>query len=123
MSVRFAAASLLALAAACTAPASDAGAQPGEKLSSDKPFTVTEVADFEAPWAMTFLPDRRMLVTEKAGQLLLVSADGKSRQVVATLPVDSAGQGALKDVVLAPGFATNREIYLSGSVAGTWRIL
>jgi len=53
-----------------------------------KPFNETVVADFESPWAMTFLPDARMLVTEKKGQMLLVSADGKSRQTIATIKVD-----------------------------------
>ncbi|SOB80018.1 Glucose/arabinose dehydrogenase, beta-propeller fold [Sphingomonas guangdongensis] len=82
------------------------------------PFTVTPVADFQAPWAMTFLPDGRMLVTEKAGQLLLVTADGRTSRAIATLPVDAAGQGGLMDVVLAPGFAQNRQVYLSYSATG-----
>ncbi|WP_066650796.1 MULTISPECIES: PQQ-dependent sugar dehydrogenase [Sphingomonas] len=87
--------------------------------SADRPFTTTVIADFDAPWAMTFLPDGRMLVTEKKGQLLLVSADGKDRQVVSgTLPVDSVGQGGLMDVVLAPGFAKNRLVYFSFSESG-----
>jgi aldose sugar dehydrogenase len=86
---------------------------------SDQSFTVTPVADFDSPWAMTFLPDGRMLVTEKAGTLLLVGADGKTRTPVSGIPaVDSAGQGALKDVVLAPGFAQNRLVYFSYSEAG-----
>ena len=83
-----------------------------------KPFTETVVADFDSPWAMAFLPDGRMLVTEKKGEMLLVSADGKRRQVVATIPVDSAGQGALMDVVLAPDFAKSRCVYFSYSAAG-----
>ena len=82
------------------------------------PFTVTPVADFDAPWAMTFLPDGRMLVTEKDGRLVLASADGQAKRTVATLPVDSAGQGGLMDVVLAPDFARSRRIYLSWSEAG-----
>lgn len=87
--------------------------------TSSKPFVETVVADFDAPWAMTFLPDGRMLVTEKKGELLLVSADGKNRQVVGgTLPADSAGQGGLMDVVLAPGFAQNRLVYFSFSEKG-----
>ena len=87
--------------------------------SGAPPFTTTVVADFDAPWAMTFLPDGRMLVTEKKGQLLLVSADGKDRQVVSgTLPVDSAGQGGLMDVVLAPAFPKNRLVYFSFSESG-----
>jgi glucose/arabinose dehydrogenase len=84
-----------------------------------KPFVETIVADFDAPWAMTFLPDGRMLVTEKAGQLKLVSADGKRAVTVAgTLPVASEGQGGLMDVVLAPGFAANRLVYFSFSETG-----
>ena len=87
--------------------------------TSSKPFVETVVADFDAPWAMTFLPDGRMLVTEKKGELLLVSADGKDRQGVGgTLAVDSAGQGGLMDVVLAPGFAQNRLVYFSFSEKG-----
>lgn len=92
--------------------------QQEEEPASGLPFAVTPVADFDAPWAMTFLPDGRMLVTEKAGTLQLVSADGKSKTPVAGIPpVDSAGQGALKDVVLAPGFAANRLVYFSYSEA------
>lgn len=94
-----------------------AGAQ--APTSDARPFQVTPVTDFEAPWAMTFLPDGRMLVTEKAGQLMLVSADGRSKQPVSGVPaVDSAGQGGLMDVVLAPDFARSRRVYLSFSEAG-----
>ena len=87
--------------------------------NDSRPFTVTPVADFDAPWAMTFLPDGRMLVTEKDGRLMLASADGARRTVVAGLPpVNSAGQGGLMDVVLAPDFLRSRNVYLSASVAG-----
>jgi glucose/arabinose dehydrogenase len=85
---------------------------------ADRPFKVETVADFDAPWAMTFLPDGRMLVTEKKGDLLLVSADGKERSVLATIPVDSEGQGGLMDVVLHPKFAQNRLVYISASQTG-----
>ena len=101
-------------ATACSADPQSAGAPGAPAL----PFTKTVVADFDAPWAMTFLPDRRMLVTEKVGRLLLASADGKTKRVVATLPVDSAGQGGLMDVVLAPDYATSKRVYLSWSAAG-----
>lgn len=101
--------------AAMSPPAT--GAQ-GSPPATGLPFTVTQVADLTAPWAMTFLPDGRMLVTEKAGQLLLLTADGKTSRTIATVAVDSAGQGALMDVVLAPGFAKNRQVYLSWSAAG-----
>lgn len=91
--------------------------QPGS--SATKPFQAQPVADFEQPWAMTFLPDGQMLVTEKKGQLLLVAADGQRRKTVAgTPPVDSEGQGGLMDVVLHPKFAQNRMVYLSFSERG-----
>ena len=77
------------------------------------------VADFESPWAMTFLPDGRMFITEKAGTLYLVSADGQQRKRVDGIPaVASEGQGGLHDVVLHPGFAKNRFVYFSYSEAG-----
>jgi aldose sugar dehydrogenase len=108
-----------ALLAACN-PQSGAVAQdqPGAAAAAGLPFKVTPVADFDAPWAMTFLPDGWMLVTEKAGSLLLVSPDGNQRHTIATLPVDSSGQGGLMDVVLAPDFAESRHVYLSYSTAG-----
>ncbi|MDT8760804.1 PQQ-dependent sugar dehydrogenase [Sphingomonas psychrotolerans] len=107
-----------ALLAACNPP-SGAIAQNGATTpTAEVPFRVTPVADFDAPWAMTFLPDGSMLVTEKAGTLLHVTGDGKQRHAVATLPVDSAGQGGLMDVVLAPDFTTSKRVYLSYSAAG-----
>ncbi|MDB5718395.1 MAG: dehydrogenase [Sphingomonas bacterium] len=121
--------STAAFLAACGNPAPDAaahaqGAAAQARITAAQPpapapFTATPVATFASPWAMTFLPDGRMLVTEKEGALRLVSADGKSSSVVAgTLPVDSAGQGGMMDVVLHPQFARNRIVYLSFSEAG-----
>ncbi|TVV75268.1 PQQ-dependent sugar dehydrogenase [Sphingomonas solaris] len=108
--------------AAAPAPAAGASVQApitGPQRGAAKPFDATPVAKFAAPWAMTFLPDGRMLVTEKAGQMLLVSADGKTRRTVTTIAaVDSAGQGGLMDVVLHPGFPQNRLVYFSYSTAG-----
>jgi glucose/arabinose dehydrogenase len=74
---------------------------------------VTAVAKFEQPWAMAFLPDGRLLVTEKRGKLLLVSPDGTSSEVAGTPEVDFGGQGGLGDVVLHPAFADNGLVYLS----------
>lgn len=113
LAVALAAAPLLACSSEAQESAGPTAAEPG------RPFTVTPVADLDAPWAMTFLPDGRMLVTEKAGQLLLLGADGGGRQAVAGIPaVDSAGQGGLMDVVLHPRFGTNRLVYFSFSEAG-----
>ena len=68
---------------------------------------------------MTFLPDGRMLITEKSGILYLVSADGQQRKRVDGIPaVSSEGQGGFMDVVLHPGFATNRLVYFSYAEAG-----
>jgi glucose/arabinose dehydrogenase len=115
MRLTLAAALSSSLLIACSGQAQDA--QPG--TSTTKPFKTQEIADFDSPWAMTFLPDGRMLVTEKKGQLLLVSADGKSRSTLAGIPtVDSEGQGGLMDVVLHPKFAQNRMVYFSFSEAG-----
>jgi glucose/arabinose dehydrogenase len=102
---------------ACTgnAPAEEV---PQDATGTATPFTETVVADFDSPWALAFLPDGRMLVTEKKGQMLLVSADGKQRQVIATITVDSAGQGALMDVVPAPDFTRSQRIYFSYSASG-----
>ncbi|MDC7226736.1 MAG: PQQ-dependent sugar dehydrogenase [Spirochaetales bacterium] len=69
---------------------------------------------FDEPWAMTFLPDGNLLVTEKAGRLLLVDLDDLSRTLVMGIPdVAYGGQGGLGDVILHPRFDENQLIYLS----------
>ena len=84
--------------------------------SSDKPFSTATIADFDAPWAMTFLPDGRALVTEKAGEMILFDPKNGTKIPVAGIPaVDSAGQGALMDVVTSPGFAQDKIVYFSFS--------
>jgi aldose sugar dehydrogenase len=75
---------------------------------------VTEVASgFDRPWAIAFLPDRRMLVTEKpTGALYVVNPDGKRSPPVAGLPrVDGRGQGGLLDVELGPDFSKSGLVY------------
>ena len=70
-------------------------------------------ASFDRPWAMTFLPDGRLLVTEKDGVLVLVD-DGERVGTIEGVPeVEAAGQGGLGDVVLHPGFEENGFVYLS----------
>lgn len=112
---------------ACSGQAQQPDGQPGgtyragaqAPTTDARPFRAAPIADFDAPWAMTFLPDRRMLVTEKDGRMLLVSADARTRTPLAGIPkVDSAGQGGLMDVVLHPDFARNRLVYFSYSEAG-----
>lgn len=111
---------LIALALAGTA-CSGRAQQPAAESSVSSParrFAVQQVAKFEAPWALAFLPDGRMLVTEKKGELKLVSAHGREQAAIATIPVDSEGQGGLMDVALHPKFAENRWIYISASQTG-----
>ncbi|MES2496973.1 MAG: PQQ-dependent sugar dehydrogenase [Pseudomonadota bacterium] len=92
----------------------------GDRPFASKPFKAVEVASFESPWALAFLPDGRMLVTEKAGRLLMLSPDGKTRTAVSGVPaVDSSGQGALGDVVAHPDFAANQLVYFSYSAPGS----
>jgi len=85
----------------------------------DWPFIATPVAKLDEPWAMTFLPDGRMLVTEKRGRLRIVTVDGDISDPVTGVPdVAYGGQGGLGDVVLHPDFATNNVVYLSYAEAG-----
>ncbi len=73
-----------------------------------------ELATFDNPWAMTFLPDGRALVTEKGGAIWLLNADGsKAGQVTGTPDVDARGQGGLGDIILHPEFATTGQVYVS----------
>lgn len=91
----------------------------GCATAEDLPFAVEEVASFDEPWAMEFLPDGRLLVTEKKGRLLVVSADGAASLPVAGVPeVDHGGQGGLGDIILHPDFADNGIVYLSYAEAG-----
>jgi glucose/arabinose dehydrogenase len=86
---------------------------------SEWPFGLIPVATFNEPWAMTFLPDGRMLVTEKRGRLYVVTQDGaKSRPVEEVPNVDYRGQGGLGDVILHPDFANNQLVYLSYAESG-----
>ncbi|MGE3345479.1 MAG: PQQ-dependent sugar dehydrogenase [Vicinamibacterales bacterium] len=80
-------------------------------------FDVVTVAEgLVSPWSLEFLPGGKMLVTEKGGQLRLVSPDGTlSAPVTGLPPVDSRGQGGLLDVALDPNYATNQLIYWSFS--------
>ncbi len=83
------------------------------------PFEATPVAKLDEPWAMTFLPDGRMLVTEKRGRLRIVTQAGEISAPVPGVPeVDYGGQGGLGDIVLHPHFANNGIVYLSYAEAG-----
>ena len=90
-----------------------------EKKSNVAFDVVTVAGTFENPWGLAFLPNGKMLVTERPGRLRVVSADGKLSEPVTGLPpVDARGQGGLLDVAIDPGFASNGLIYWSYSEPG-----
>ena len=107
---------LCALVGAC-APAEAVD----EVFPSDSgPVRVTTITeDLSRPWAIDFLPDGRMIVTERPGTLRLVTPDGQVSDPIAGVPeVDARGQGGLLDVTLHPDFADNRLVYLTYAEPG-----
>ncbi len=101
-------ASLLLAACPATSPAD----------GSDN-FVATPIASFEEPWAMSFLPDGRLLVTEKKGRLIVVTQDGDKSEPLSGVPdVDYGGQGGFGDVVLHPDYESNGLVYISYVEAG-----
>ena len=82
------------------------------------PRVVTVAHGLVNPWSLAFLPDGRMLVTERPGRMRIVNADGKLGPPLPGLPpVVAEGQGGLLDVVLDPKFSANRWVYWSYSEA------
>lgn len=73
----------------------------------------------EHPWSLAFLPDKRMLVTERPGRLRVVSPDGRISEPLTGVPrVYASGQGGLLDVALSPTFDKDRLVYLSFAESG-----
>jgi len=92
----------------------------GAQAQSDLPFDVEPITSFDEPWALAFLPDGRMLVTERKGNLLIVTQDGQKSRPLRGIPdVDYGGQGGFGDVALHPDFAENGLVYLSYAEGGT----
>ncbi|WP_460141477.1 PQQ-dependent sugar dehydrogenase [Pseudomonas sp. S2_E01] len=117
-------------ASALLGAALPAFAATSQELKSEQgTLEVTPIAKgLDHPWALAFLPDQNgMLVTEKPGNLRVVSADGKLSAPISGVPdVWSRSQGGLLDVVLSPDFKQDRTVYLSyaegggeGGTAGT----
>jgi glucose/arabinose dehydrogenase len=85
-----------------------------QKPEASLPFTMTTVATFELPWRIAFLPDGRMLITEKVGPVWLVSQKGEKIAAVGnTPPVYWQGQNGMMGVFLSPNYATDQSIYLT----------
>ena len=77
---------------------------------------VTVASGLQNPWGLAFLPDGRMLVTERAGRMRIVQADGRLSEPLQGLPrVDVGGQGGLLDVAIDPKFTDNALVYWSYS--------
>ena len=117
---------LVAGLVACSQGAQEATAQ-APAIRSPQPSPVKGVVRAETvarglvnPWALAFLPDGRMLVTERPGRLRIVSKAGGLSEPLAGVPeVVARSQGGLLDVALDPDFARNRLVYLSYSEPGT----
>src|SRR5258708_1629385 len=84
-----------------------------QKPEASLPFTMTTVASFELPWRLAFLPDGRMLITEKIGPVWLVSQKGEKTIVGNTPPVYWQGQNGMHGVFVSPRYATDQSIYLT----------
>lgn len=120
---------LLAAFAAPAAATPDNAAQDNDTADASaqavkaNPFTATEVARFNEPWAMTFLPNGRLLVTEKRGVLKVLTIGGTAQTITGVPAVAYGGQGGFGDVVLHPQYSTNGLVYISyaekGSTTGT----
>ena len=84
-----------------------------QKPEASLPFTMTTVATFELPWRLAFLPDGRMLITEKVGPVWLVTQQGQKIPVAGTPPVYWQGQNGMLGISLSPNYAADQSIYLT----------
>lgn len=85
----------------------------GKSAEANHAFEIATVAQFDTPWAIAVLADGKMLITEKRGQLFLVTPDGKKTEVKGVPAVHYSGQNGLLDIVLAPSFARDGTVYVS----------
>ncbi len=106
---------LLALSANQANAQINAGEQ---KPEPSVPFTLTQVTTLNLPWRIAFLPDGRMLITEKVGALWLVTQQGVKTQVANAPAVLWKGQGGMLGVFLSPHYAKDHSVYLTYSEPG-----
>ena len=106
---------LLALAAAPAWAQVNAGEQ---KPEASLPFTMTQVTTFKLPWRIAFLPDGRMLITEKVGPVWLVTQQGEKTPVENVPAVLYQGQGGMLGVFVSPHYATDHSVYLTYAEPG-----
>jgi len=109
---------LLTLASVAAWAQVNAGEQ---KPEASVPFNMTTTTNFELPWRIAFLPDGRMLVTEKIGPVWLVSKEGqKIAALGGTPPVYWSGQSGMLGVYVSPNYITDQSIYLTYSEPGDY---
>ena len=116
----FARAALVLASVSTVAPAvAHAQVNAGEqKPDANVPFTMTQVATFNLPWRIAFLPDGRLLVTEKVGPLWLVTQEGTKTPVANVPAVLAQGQGGMLGVYVSPNYAKDHHVYLTYSEPG-----
>ncbi len=88
------------------------------KPEAELPFTMTQVATFNRPWRIAFLPDRRMLITEKVGPVWLATPEGEKTPVANAPAVLYQGQGGMLGIFVSPRYATDHSVYLTYSEPG-----
>lgn len=110
-----------ALVAASAAAALTAQVNMGEqKPEATVPFQMKTVATFNLPWRVAFLPDGRMLVTEKVGPVWLVSQTGEKIKIENTPAVYYQGQNGMHGIFLSPKYATDKSVYLTYAEPGEY---
>jgi glucose/arabinose dehydrogenase len=109
------AALLLTLVSSSARAQTNAGEQ---KPEASLPFTMTQVATFKLPWRIAFLPDGRMLITEKVGPVWLVTQQGEKTPVENVPAVLYQGQGGMLGVFVSPRYATDHSVYLTYAEPG-----
>jgi glucose/arabinose dehydrogenase len=107
---------LLALMTSTAALAQTPPNQGEQKPEASLPFKITKVASFDnQPWRIAFLPDGRMVVTEKTGKLWLITQAGQKTEITGVPPVLYGGQGGFLGVYISPNYARDNSIYLTYS--------
>jgi aldose sugar dehydrogenase len=107
------------LFAALAATQAHAQVNAGEqKPEAELPFNMAQVTTLDLPWRLAFLPDGRMLITEKVGNLWLVTQKGEKTQVSNVPPVLWKGQGGMLGVYLSPHYKKDHSVYLTYSEPG-----
>ncbi len=115
LQTKFVFASYIALAASLNIAPAAAQSEPFEVTGTDGvQLNAEPLGAFDSPWAMTFLPDGKMVVSEKTGSLIILEADGKRIGKITGVPKTKvSGQGGFGDVILHPDFENNSFVYIS----------